>query len=337
MTIKQPAGAGSTAVPEAGVPSWPKEDTAAGTPSGRRARRQLSPSARREQRWFYLLTSPWMIGFVLFGGGPVIASGVMSFTNWSILSSPHWAGLANYREMLHDSTFWTALWNTLYFGFGSVIVSLVLTFCMALLLNQRVRGLWFFRLVFYLPTVTSGIATALLWEVVLDPNYGLINRILAVFGIQGPGWLASTTWAMPALIIMSVWGAGNTIVIYLAGLQGVPPALYEAASIDGAGWWRRLCHVTLPMMSPVIFFNCVTGFIVTLQSYVLILVMTQGGPGNATMVLGLYIYREAFEYYNLGYASAMAWVMLVVILIITLVQFLVGRRFVHFESGRGEA
>lgn len=337
MTVNQPAGTGSTALSEAGVLSWPKEDKAARGPSGRRSGRGLSPSARREERWFYLLTSPWMIGFVLFGGGPVIASGVMSFTNWSILSTPHWAGLANYREMLHDPTFWTALWNTLYFGFGSVIVSLVLTFCMALLLNQRVRGLWFFRLVFYLPTVTSGIATALLWEVLLDPSYGLINRILGIFGIPGPGWLASTTWAMPALIIMSVWGAGNTIIIYLAGLQGVPPALYEAASIDGAGWWRRLLHVTLPMMSPVIFFNCVTGFIVTLQSYVLILVMTQGGPGNATMVLGLYIYREAFEYYNLGYASAMAWILLVLILIITLVQFLVGRRYVHFESGQGEA
>jgi multiple sugar transport system permease protein len=293
--------------------------------------------AKREARWFYVLSTPWVIGFVLFGGGPIVASAVISLTNWPLLSSPHWVGLANYDGILHDSTFWTALWNTLYFGAGSVALTLVCTLGLALLLNLNVRGQWFFRLVFYLPTITSGIATALLWELILNPDYGLINRLLGLVGIQGPGWLASQNWAMPGLIMMSAWGAGNMVIIYLAGLQGVPRTLHEAAAIDGAGWWRRFRSVTLPMMSPVIFFNCVTGFITSLQAYVLILIMTNGQPGSNTIVLGLYIYREAFVYFNLGYASALAWVLLMVIVIITGVQFLIGRRLVYSESARGGA
>ncbi|MBO0805296.1 MAG: sugar ABC transporter permease [Nocardiopsaceae bacterium] len=293
--------------------------------------------SQREARWFYLLSTPWAIGFLVFGGGPIVASAVISLTNWPLLSSPHWVGLANYRQLLHDSTFWTALWNTLYFGAGSVALTLVCTFGLALLLNLNVRGLWFFRLVFYLPTVTSGIATALLWQLILNPDYGLLDRVLSLAGIPGPGWLASQDWAIPGLIIMSVWGAGNTTIIYLAGLQGVPRTLHDAAAVDGAGWRARFCHVTLPMMSPVIFFNTVTGFIGSLQAYALILIMTNGGPGNATMVLGLYVYREAFQYFNLGYASALAWVLLMLIVVITAVQFLIGRRVVHTEAARGGA
>ena len=322
------------APPPAGGPPAGPGNTGAAVQGPRRARRRSSPGARRDARWFYGLTTPWMIGFVLFGGGPIVASAVISLTNWSLLSNPRWVGLRNYRQLFHDSSFWTALWNTLYFGGGSVAVSMVCTFSLALLLNLNVRGIWFFRLVFYLPTVTTGIATALLWEDLLHPDYGLINRLLALVGIQGPGWLSSNNWAMPALIMMSVWGAGNTVVIYLAGLQGVPRTLHEAASIDGAGWWGRLWHVTLPMMSPVIFFNVITGFIASMQAYVLILIMTNGGPGNATLVLGLYIYREAFQYFNLGYASAAAWVLLVLIVAITAVQFLIGRRWVYAESMR---
>lgn len=299
--------------------------------------RHATPRAKREARWFYLLSTPWMIGFVLFGGGPILASAVISLMNWPLLSSAHWVGFANYEQIMHDSTFWSALWNTLYFGGGSVALTLICTFGFALLLNLNVRGQWFFRLVFYLPTVTSGIATALLWELILNPDYGLINRLLGLVGIQGPGWLASQNWAMPGLIMMSVWGAGNTVVIYLAGLQGVPKSLHEAAAIDGAGWWRRFRSVTLPMMSPVIFFNCITGFITSLQAYVLILIMTNGQPGSNTIVLGLYIYREAFVYFNLGYASALAWILLMVIVVITVTQFLIGRRLVYSESARGGA
>ncbi|MEO3751131.1 sugar ABC transporter permease [Streptomyces sp. B6B3] len=297
---------------------------------GRRPR--LSPLARREERRFYLFATPWMVGFVFFGGGPIIASAVISLTDWSLLSTPHWVGLRNYREMLNDPTFYQSLRNTVYFGFGSVLVSVLLTFGLALLLNQPVRAIGFFRMVFYMPSIVSGLATALLWVQILHPDYGLLNRLLGVVGIRGPGWLSSPEWAIPALIMMSVWGAGTTMVIYLAGLQSVPQEMYEVATLDGAGWWGRFWHVTIPFMSPVIFFNVITGLIGSLQAYVLVLIMTDGGPGNATLLFGLYIYRQAFVYFDLGYASALAWVMLMLIMVVTFVQFRIARRWVYYES-----
>jgi len=262
----------------------------------------------------------------------VVASALISFTDWSLLSSPHWVGLDNYRQLIRDPVFYVSLRNTLYFGVGSVLLGVVTSFLIAILLNQNVRGLAFFRTVFYLPSVVAGIATALLWVNILHPDFGLINYLLGLIGIQGPGWLASEAWAIPALILMSVWGAGNTIVIYLAGLQGIPTTLYEAATIDGAGWWRRFWHVTVPMMSPVIFFNLITGFIASLQAYVLVLVMTNGGPANATLLFGLYIYRQAFEYFNMGYAAALSWILFVVIIAVIGAQFWLARRWVYYES-----
>lgn len=262
----------------------------------------------------------------------MVASALISFTDWSLLSSPHWVGLDNYRQLIRDPVFYVSLRNTLYFGVGSVLLGVVTSFLIAILLNQNVRGLAFFRTVFYLPSVVAGIATALLWVNILHPDFGLINYLLGLIGIQGPGWLASEAWAIPALILMSVWGAGNTIVIYLAGLQGIPTTLYEAATIDGAGWWRRFWHVTVPMMSPVIFFNLITGFIASLQAYVLVLVMTNGGPANATLLFGLYIYRQAFEYFNMGYAAALSWILFVVIIAVIGAQFWLARRWVYYES-----
>jgi multiple sugar transport system permease protein len=291
-----------------------------------------TPLARAEARRFYWFAAPWIIGFVLFGAGPVLASALLSFTNWSLLSTPEWVGLANYRTMATDPVFYLSLRNTLYFGIGSVLFGVVTTFLLALLLNTNVRGIAFFRTIFYLPSVVAGIATALLWVNLLHPDFGLINYLLGLVGIQGPGWLTSETWAIPALILMSVWGAGNTIVIYLAGLQGIPGTLYEAATIDGAGWWGRFWHVTVPMMSPVIFFNLITGFIGSLQAYVLVLVMTNGGPANASLLFGLYIYRQAFEYFQMGYAAALSWVLFAVIIVVTGSQFLLARRWVHYEA-----
>jgi multiple sugar transport system permease protein len=196
-----------------------------------------------------------------------------------------------------------------------------------------VKGISVFRTVFYLPSVVSGIATALLWINILHPDFGMVNYLLGLFGIQGPGWLYSEDWTIPALIIMSAWGAGNTMVIYLAGLQSIPSYMYEAASIDGAGHWSKFWNVTVPMMSPVIFFNLVTGFITSLQAFVLILVMTNGGPANASLVYGLYIYRQAFQYFNMGYASALAWILFVLIIIITFIQFALAGRWVYYEGG----
>lgn len=299
-----------------------------GTPRGKMGR-----LARREERQFYLFILPWLIGFILFGGGPIIASGVISFTNWSLLSSPQWIGLQNYVQLFQDPLFYTVLKNTLYFGVGSVLLSVVTSFALALLLNQKVKAIAFFRTIFYLPSVVSGIATALLWVNIFHPDFGLINYVLGLFGIQGPGWLTSDAWVIPALIIMSAWGAGSTMIIYLAGLQSIPGHLYEAASIDGAGSWSKFWHVTVPMMSPVIFFNLITGFISSLQAFVLILVMTNGGPDNSSMVYGLYIYREAFQYFDMGYASALAWGLFVLIMAITLIQFVLARRWVYYEGG----
>ncbi|WP_344941849.1 sugar ABC transporter permease [Sphaerisporangium flaviroseum] len=295
------------------------------------SRRGQTTPARREARRFYVFVSPWAIGFVLFSGVPIVASILMSFTHWNLLRDPTWVGLANYQKMIADPEFWESIVNTFYFGAGSVALGVVFTFLLALLLNQPLRFQGLFRTVMYLPSVVSGVATALLWLNILHPDYGLINKLLALIGVQGPGWLGTMEWAMPALILMSVWGAGNTIIIYLAGLQGIPKTLYEAAEIDGAGWWRRFWNVTVPMMSPVIFFNVVTGFIASLQAYVLILIMTEGGPANATMVLGLYIYRHAFTYFDMGYAAALSWAMFLIVIAVTLIQFRLARRWVHYE------
>ncbi len=299
----------------------------------RPARRGLGPQARREEREFYLFISPWIIGFVLFGAGPIIASAVISLTNWSLLSSPRWAGLANYRRLAVDPLFFITLKNTLIYAIGSVGLGVVTAFLLALLLNQKVWGMAFFRTIFYLPSVVSGIAVALLWVNIFHPDFGLINYALSWIGIQGPGWLTSPSWAMPALIIMSLWGAGAGMVIYLAGLQSIPEHLYEAAALDGAGPLRKFWHVTIPMMSPVIFFNMIVGFIGSLQAFVLIFVMTNGGPANSTLVYGLYLFRNAFQYFDMGYASAMAWVLFIVIMIITAVQFRVAKRWVYYEGG----
>ncbi|SEF87195.1 multiple sugar transport system permease protein [Nonomuraea solani] len=288
-------------------------------------------TSRREARRFHLFVSPWVIGFVLFSGGPILASVVLSFTKWNLLRPPEWIGLDNYRKMLADTEFWDAIRGTFYYGVGSVALGVSFTLLLAMLLNQPLRFQGLFRTVMYMPSVVSGVATALLWLNILHPDYGLINKLLAMAGVTGPGWLGSPDWAMPALILMSVWGAGNTIIIYLAGLQGIPRSLYEAAEIDGAGWWRRFWSVTVPMMSPVIFFNVVTGFIASIQAYSLILIMTEGGPANSTMVLGLYIYRHAFVYFDMGYAAALSWAMFVIVIAVTFVQFRLARRWVHYE------
>jgi multiple sugar transport system permease protein len=288
--------------------------------------------ARREEIAFYLFILPWIVGLVLFDAGPIVASFAISLTDWTILGDPHWIGLANYDRMLNDDTFFKALRNSAYYGVGSVTLGIVTAFLLALLLNQPVHGISVFRTIFYLPALVSGIAIAILWTNILHPDYGLINAALAKIGIAGPGWLKSPDWAMPGIILMSIWSVGGSVIIFLAGLQGVPTHLYEAAALDGAGPLRKFWNVTVPMMSPVIFYNIVVGIIVSLQTFVLILIMTDGRPANATLVMGLYVFRYAFEFLDLGYASAMAWVMLMVILLFTLAQFLGARYWVHYEG-----
>lgn len=294
--------------------------------------RRMSKMARREELEFFLFISPWLIGLVLFDVGPIVASFLASLTEWPLLEGPKWAGLANYATMFRDPLFFTALYNSIYFGLFSVSLGLFVSFMLALLLNQRVLGMSMFRTVFYLPSVVSGIAVAILWIMILHQDFGLINSALAAVGIEGPGWLVQPQWAKPALILMSLWSAGGSMVIYLAGLQSVPVHLYEAAEIDGAGPWQKFRNVTLPMMTPVIFYNLIVGFIASLQGFVLVLIMTNGGPANATLMYGLYVYRNAFQFFKMGYASALAWVLLVIIIVITAIQFRLANRWVFYEG-----
>jgi multiple sugar transport system permease protein len=295
-------------------------------------RPKLGGMARKEEIAFYLFISPWIIGFLLFDAGAILASFAISFTNWSALSTPSFTGVENYTKLINDSLFYKAMGNSLYYGLGSVGLGTIVSFLLALLLNQDVKGMALFRTIFYLPSVVSGIAVAILWIMILHQDFGLINSFLAFFGIKGPGWLVQPEWAMPSLILMSLWSAGGAMVIYLAGLQSVPTHLYEAAEIDGADTLQKFWNVTVPMMSPVILYNLIVGFIASIQGFVLVYIMTNGGPANATLVYGLYIYRTAFINFQMGYASALAWVLLVVIIIITVIQFTVARYWVYYEG-----
>jgi multiple sugar transport system permease protein len=299
-----------------------------------RSKAKLGTQARREEREFYLFVSLWIVGLILFDAGPIVASLLASFTDWSLLTPPKWIGFGNYVKMARDPLFFVALWNSLYFGVGSVGLGLIVSFLLALLLNQKVPGIALFRTIFYLPSVVSGIAVAILWIMILNADFGLLNTTLGWFGIKGPGWLIQPQWTKPALILMSLWqGAGASMVIYLAGLQSVPQHLYEAAEIDGAGPWGKFWNVTVPMMSPVIFYNLIVGFIASIQGFVLVLIMTNDGrPANAALMIGLYLYRQAFVNFNMGYASALAWVLLMVIMLFTAAQFYLAKHWVFYEG-----
>ena len=294
--------------------------------------------ARREAREFYLFVLPWIVGLILFDVGPIVASFVIGLTDWSLLESPKFIGLQNYVEMFNDPLFFKSLGNSAFYGFFSVGLGLMVSFSLALLLNQKVIGMPLFRTIFYLPSVVSGIAVALLWGNILHPDFGLLNTVLGWVGIKGPGWLSSPLWSKPSLILMSLWAAGGSMVIYLAGLQSVPAHLYEAAEIDGAGPWQKFKTVTIPMMSPVIFYNLIVGIIASLQNFVQVLIMTSGfssqpgGPANSTMMYGLYLYLNAFSFLRMGYASALAWVLLIIIIVITTMQFRLARTWVFYEG-----
>ncbi len=287
---------------------------------------------RREAFEFYLGIAPWLIGLVFFTGGPILASLAISFTKWRLLSPPEWIGLQNYIEMFRDEGTRVSLGNTLFYTGLSVPLGLLTSLFVALLLNQRARGSNLFRTLFYLPTITSGVAMALLWLWLLNPEFGLINLALGLIGIKGPAWLQDPHWAKPALVLMSLWTIGTSMVIFLAGLQGMPQHLYDAAKIDGANQLREFWHVTVPMLTPTIFFVMVTSIIASFQTFTNVYVMTRGGPGWSTLMYGLYLYNNAFEYLRMGFASAMAWGLFLVILALTLLQLLGARRWVYYEG-----
>ncbi len=287
----------------------------------------------RWQRWSGLLfIAPWLITFLWFTLGPFIASIYLSFTNYRFIGFPEWVGFNNYvRLFTDDAKFIRSIINTLYYTAVHVPGIMIMAFFVAILLNQKVRGQPIYRTAFYLPSVTAGVATAYLWILLLQPN-GLINQFLGIVGIDGPNWLTSSTWAMPALILMSFWGLGTTMIIYLAALQGIPQHLYEAASVDGAGVLRKMWHVTVPMMTPAIFLTAVLQIIGSWQVFTQALIVTNGGPRDSTLFILLHLYRTGFEYFQMGYASAIAWVLFMIILLFTVLQFGVARRWVYYEG-----
>lgn len=287
--------------------------------------------ARIENRWFYLFISPWIIGFLIFTAGPMVASIGISFARWELLLPPEFIGTANWTSMFKDALFWQSLKVTAIYTVFNVPVSLVASFALALLMNTRVRGITIFRTFFYLPSLVSGVAVAMLWMWILNPSFGLANFFLHLVGIKGPGWIFSQTWVLPSFILMNLWGVGGGMVIYLSGLQGVPTELYESAEIDGADWWNKLVSITIPMISPIILFNLIIGIINSFQVFTQAYVMTKGGPGNASLFYVLYLYRNAFQYFQMGYASALAWVLFAVIGFFTFLVFRTSRDRVFYQ------
>jgi multiple sugar transport system permease protein len=272
-------------------------------------RRRRSAMARREAWTGLLWVQAWFLGFLLFTAGPIIGAVGLSFTSWQGRGLPEWNGLANYVEMFTDDPlFWQSLQVTFVFALLYLPLSIVIGMAMALLMNQKLRGVSVFRTIYYLPSVLSGVAVAILWTFVFHREYGILNGVIGIVGIDPIPWLRDSTWVLPALAMMQLWGVGSSIIIYLGGLQGIPTELYEVARIDGAGWWQTLRTVTLPMMSPVIFFQVILGLIATFQVFTQAFVMTQGGPDNASLFYALNIYNTAFTQLRLGYASALSGV-----------------------------
>ncbi|MCL4544766.1 MAG: sugar ABC transporter permease [Chloroflexi bacterium] len=291
--------------------------------------------AGRESLAFYAFLTPWLVGFVVLTAGPIIATLVLSFTSYNIVAPPRFVGLTNYSVLVHTHLFWQALKVTLVYTLGSVPLTVIGALVVASLLNQRLPGLSVWRTIYYLPVVTAGVAVALLWSWVFLPDYGLANSLLwTLFHIHGPQWFFSETWVLPAFIMMSVWGVGGPMLIYLAGMQGIPTQLYEAAELDGANALQRYRHVTLPMITPVIFFNLITSMIGTFQIFVGAYVITQGGPNYASYFYVLYLYQEAFQYFHMGYATALAWVLFLVIFVMTVLAFWSSRHWVYYEGFR---
>ncbi|HRF49867.1 MAG TPA: sugar ABC transporter permease [Anaerolineales bacterium] len=296
----------------------------------------LSGLRRREAVAFYLTISPWLIGLILFTAGPMLISLYVSFTDWDLLTAPTWVGLDNYARLLDDPRLWQSLKVTALYTAAYVPLELAGGLSLALLARPRLRGIGIFRTLYYLPSVLSGVAFVVVWLWLLNPRGGLINLMLAQVGIPGPRWLLDPQWALASLILMSVWGWGRTMVIYLAGLQNIPAELHEAAAIDGADAWARLRTITLPLLTPTIFFNLILSLISTFQTFTSAFVATDGGPLDSTLFFVLYIYRQAFQFLNMGYASALAWLLFAIILALTLIIFRSQDFWVYYAGERAE-
>lgn len=286
----------------------------------------------REQMDAYLFIAPWLIGFLLFTAGPMLASLYISFNRWEIVTPPVWTGLEQYQKLFTDDRFYLSLWNTAYYVFLGVPLHLFLALLAALAMNLNLRGIRIFRTLYYVPSLTPAVANSILWLWIFHPQYGLANAFLQTLGLKGLYWLQDPLLAKPSFIIMSFWTIGGQMVILLAGLKGIPEQLYEAAAIDGANTWQNFRHVTLPLLTPALFFNLIIAIIGAFQVFTQAFIMTEGGPNYATLFYLLYLYRMAFENFQMGYASAMAWVLFIIILFFTILQFRLSDRWVFYEG-----
>jgi multiple sugar transport system permease protein len=280
--------------------------------------------------WLYLL--PTILGLVLFSAGAVVASFLISFTTWDMITLPQLVWFQNYLSLWRSDLFWEVVINTLYFIMMAVPLSVCCSLALALAANTGLRGITFFRTAYFLPVVSSMIAVALVWSWIYNPEYGLLNYLLQmIFGVKGPAWLHSTAWALPAMVIVTVWkGLGYSMVIFLAGLQNIPQDLYHAATMDGAGIWKRFRHITLPMLSPTTFFVLVITLINAFQVFEQTYILTRGGPANSTLTMSYYIYQNAFQYFQMGKAAALSYVLFAVIFVVTLIQFRIQKRWVFY-------
>jgi multiple sugar transport system permease protein len=293
----------------------------------------MTSLARVNRRNGLLFCAPWLIGLTVFLIYPLCAAFYYSLCDYSVLLPPVFIGFDNYVDLGKDPLFWKSLGNTAYYAVGAVLLGLFVSLSLALLLNSKVKGLGVYRTLFFLPSLMPVVASSILWLWMYNGQSGIINTGLRAIGISGPAWLADPNWAKPAIVIMAVWGAGNAMVVYLAGLQDVPTSLYEAAIIDGAGFFQRLFHVTIPMISPVIYFNVVLGIIAGFQAFTQAFIMTgsTGAPARSTLFYVLNLYNVAFQDLRMGYASAMAWVLFIIILVLTFGATRLSKRWVTYD------
>ena len=294
----------------------------------KRGRRLLWTEARDG----YLFILPWILGFIIFTAGPMLASLYISFTRWEMVTPSVWVGPAQYVKLFNDDRFWLSLYNTSYYVFIGVPLHLFMALLAALAVNLNLRGIRFFRTAYYVPSLTPVVANSILWVWIFHPNWGLANAFLQWIGLEGLYWLQDPRLAKPALIVMSFWSIGGQMVILLAGLKGIPVELYEAASIDGANWWGRFWRITLPLLTPALFFNLIIAIIGAFQVFTQAYIMTEGGPNYSTLFYLLYLFRAAFENFRMGYASAMAWVLFIIVLLFTILQFALSDRWVFYEG-----
>jgi multiple sugar transport system permease protein len=299
------------------------------------AARRGSSLARKQAIEGYLCILPWLVGFVCFTLGPMVGAFALSFTEYDIITPPDFTGLANLQRVFKDPLFYQSLGNTAYISLLSVPLQQMLALSLAMALNEKLKGIAIYRTIFYLPSQMPLVAAALLWLWIFNPDFGLANALLDKVGLPTLKWLFDVNLVKPSIVLITLWGGiGTPMIVFLAGLQGVPESLYEAAAIDGAGAWQRFRNVTVPMISPVIFFNLIIGVIASFQAYfTLVYTTTQGGPANASLIYIIYLFFKAFKDFEMGYASALAWLLFLVVLALTGIQFFFAKRWVHYEGG----